>query len=400
MRKYLNVTRVTIRGQQYYRARLNFPANDKNVRPRPKDFYARSAREADAKRSEYRERDGWQQKPLDSKITVAELLRDHFIPYQEARASQGDLSATRLEHRRSRLRRYVLEAEWAEDLADTRLERLSIAAVEEFFHNLTKRASSAETYNLVRCDLILAFKMAKRHLPRHRTAYFEDVPQLRVVRKAKKVFDVALILGKIWDDRIPLFSRLPVAFEFVMNCRPSEMFALRWADVDLRNHSVKLHAAMVWNKKEKPEDSSYRIREHGKGGEKSDRTLPMPAELTAMLRALQKNQRSVGPASEFVFCRENGKPYDKDTFDAFWKQIKRDLALPDGPTFYSLKTLGNSWARSQGVSGHAQARKMGHTTSRMSDTAYRELLDPELVAAVEIYGTNRPQPRKKASKIR
>jgi len=36
----------------------------------------------------------------------------------------------------------------------------------------------------------------------------------------------------------------------------------------------------------------------------------------------------------------------------------------------------------------------------MSDTAYRELLDPELLDAVEIYGANPKQPRKKAAKTR
>lgn len=415
VRKYINVTKVTIRGHRYYAARLLFPPDPvTGVRPRKKDFYGKSAAEAHAKREAYRaERHDEPKRKARFEITFAQFLEETFLPFEEARCQQGQLSETRLAHRRSRIERFILRADDPPSLASTPLSYITVAVVEDFFHQLTMTNShhasnssrsngrnnrgltkpdhkskalrvTAETYNLLRRDLILAFKLAKRRLPLPREEYFEDIPDLRVIRKPKQIFDADTIVDLIWDDLLPPDLRLPIAFEFVVNCRPSEMFALRWADVDFRGDRVSFHAAMVWTKHEKGQPA-YRIREHGKGGEKSDRIVPMPPELTALLRSVQKDRLSNGPPSEYVFCRANGEPYNKDTFDTFWQCLRETLGLPLGPTFYSLKTLGNSWARSHGVSGHAQAAKMGHTSTRMSDTSYRTLLSPEMVKAVDVF---------------
>lgn len=106
-----------------------------------------------------------------------------------------------------------------------------------------------------------------------------------------------------------------------------------------------------------------------------------------------------GNCSEFVFCRSDGHGYDKDAFANEWPRVREALALPEGPTFYSLKTAGNSYALANGVSSAAQARKMGHTSTRMADNTYRQILNAEIVNAVEVYRRKLPSPGEKRGEI-
>ena len=86
-----------------------------------------------------------------------------------------------------------------------------------------------------------------------------------------------------------------------------------------------------------------------------------------------------------MFCDEHGLQHDKDSFRYTWRRIHSELKLPNGPTFYSLKMAGNSYALANGVTVAAQAAKMGHTTTRMAEGAYRSLQRNELQDAVNIY---------------
>ncbi len=102
-----------------------------------------------------------------------------------------------------------------------------------------------------------------------------------------------------------------------------------------------------------------------------------------------------GLSSEYVFYRSDGSRHDKDSFADACERIRKELKLPDGPTFYSLKTTGNTYALANGNPSAVQAKKMGHTTTRMADNDYRTIMDAEIVKAVEIYATRQSRTAKR-----
>lgn len=392
MKGYVNVTKFTVKKGSgktytYYRANLILPRDpETGAQPKPRSFCASTAREAHQKREEHRRRH-FADRAQDAAgfrdpRTLESFVQDHFLKFEEMRYEKGQLSATRLQARRSRFKRFLLERETAPAirLRLATLGTLTIASVEDFFYDLyMDPVVTPETYNLLRQDFILAFKLARRRLPERCLEYCAEVPAQRVVRKTKLLFDSEQIEKAIRNEKYPLESRVPVAFEYIMNPRPSEMFALRWADIDFKNNTVRLDDAVVRGL------TGYHVRAHTKNFERSDRTVPMPPELTHLFDRLKKQRLAKGMKSEFIFCKAQGGHHNKDSFrQRAWPRIKADLGLPDGPTFYSLKTLGNSRHRSSGVSGQVQMVKMGHTTPRMSDSAYRRIQPSEMEDAMEL----------------
>ncbi|HEV2262110.1 MAG TPA: hypothetical protein VGR69_07495, partial [Candidatus Rubrimentiphilum sp.] len=57
-----------------------------------------------------------------------------------------------------------------------------------------------------------------------------------------------------------------------------------------------------------------------------------------MLRELRKERMASGSIEDHVFLWR-GKPLNKDRCRYAWDEAREQLGLPQGPTFYSLKTL-------------------------------------------------------------
>ncbi len=379
-RKYPNCRERQIGGHTYWIARLLFPPDPfTGVRPKPKEFSAKTAADAHNAREKYRKQFNRNPK-ADRSTTFAQFLECEFFAYEEARHKTGSLSWGRYQERKSRLSRFVLQHPKGKQLCNVSLAHLTPELLEQFFDELLKDSVTPNRRNMVRQDLMLAIRKAKRRLPFPVSEYFLDIPVQREERKPKKLFDADDVLDRIGDESRPLQSRAVVAFEFIMNCRPNEMFALTWSDIDWRTEQVMIFKAV------QRAQHGFTIKDSTKIGRKGDRVLPLGLILAPLLRQVQKARMKDGIASEYVFCQPDGRPYDKDSFKYAWERIRKELALPDGPTFYSLKTTGNSYALANGVSSAAQAKKMGHTSTRMADNVYRTVMDAEIVKAVEVYG--------------
>lgn len=379
MAKYPNCRQRQIGGKTYWVARLVFQRDPvTNLRPRPKDFSAKSAAEAVRKREVFLKE--YKRNPnADRETTFAQFIESDFVPFVEAQYNAAELSWGRFSERRSRLKRFVLEHDSGQQLCRTALANVTPELLERYFDRLLRAGLSANRRNMVRQDLMLALRKAKRRLPFPVSEYFTDIPQAREERKRKALFNPEDVLDRIYDDERDSEARLVVAFEFIMNCRPNEMFALTWTDIDWRAQTVSIYKAVQRDR------TGFKINGATKTGRKGDRLLPLPELLIDLLRRTQRQRMAEGRSSEYVFCDKRGRPYDKDSFANEWARIRKSLDMPDGPTFYSLKTTGNSYALANGVSSAAQAKKMGHTSTRMADNTYRHLMNAEIVNAVEVY---------------
>jgi len=77
----------------------------------------------------------------------------------------------------------------------------------------------------------------------------------------------------------------------------------------------------------------------------------------------------------------------KNTFGHRWTAYKTLLGLPAGPTFYSLKHLGNSWLDEQGVGAAVRQKRMGHKDDRMARNVYRRVRDAEMDSATQAFAS-------------
>ena len=386
MGKFKNVVQVVRRGHTLYRARLSFPFDPElGCKPTPKDFYAATEREADRKRSDYKP-----EQSLTDKAAFTTFLLDEFLPYQESRYRNGELSWTRCADRKSRIHRFILApAPVLLHLAKARIRKVALgkltpAIMEEFFRALEGDSVGAITRDKLRNDLRLALRLAKRRIPSRIDDYFEDVRVTKPPRQPRSLFGIDQVLTAINNQAKPLFARALVSFELTVQCRPSEMFALRWSDVDLEAGTVRFGKAM------RRTAAGYEVTNGTKTGERGVRMVPLGSTLTQTLRSLQlaaTSQENDEDGYIFTWQGKRGpaKPLNKDRLRYAWAEVRNALELPEGPDFYSLKHLGNSFALRSGVDIAAQAKKMGHTTTRMASNDYREVFGSELVAAAAVF---------------
>jgi integrase len=385
MKKYPNCRLRRIGGHSYWVARLVFPPDPfTGIRPRTKEFSAKTAAEAHAAREKARET--FDRNPrADRNTTFAAFLKNEFLPFEESRYKDGALSWGRYQERRSRIQRFVLQHEAGKKLCRYTLASLTPELLEQFFDALLRANVGPNRRNMVRQDLLLAIRKAKRRLQFPVSEYFLDIPAASEIRKRKALFAADDIIDRIYDESFSVESRATVAFEFIINCRPNEMWPLLWDDIDWQTNEVTINKAL------QRDEHGYTVKDCTKTGRRGDRRLPLGTLLSDLLRRILKARMADGVASEYVFCQADGTRHDKDSFAYAWDRIRRELNLPSGPTFYSLKTVGNTYALANGIPSSVQAQKMGHTTTRMADNDYRMVMDSEVIKAVEIYGKPRPK---------
>jgi integrase len=157
------------------------------------------------------------------------------------------------------------------------------------------------------------------------------------------------------------------------------MWALQWKDIDLEKGVVHFYKAM------RKSESSYNVSDGTKTGYKGVRTLPLGNTLLEMLTALRRPLEGQETASLRVFTGPRGEQINKDRFKSLWEKIEESLGLPPGPTFYSLKHLGNSFLASQNVNSEARAKRMGHTTDKMAKDVYRIDIPDENMQVVSVF---------------
>jgi integrase len=363
---------------------LHFPFDkDLGYKPPAKDFYASTAAEAD------RLRRAWKPEvsTLDKATSLLDYVNNVFLPEQLAKSEQGALSFSVYQNRLWRLKKYLVDPD-NEGLASSRIRLVKLGAlqphhVSDYFKAVLMANVNQEASHRLKDDLQACLKSARHKIPHPVRLYFEDldVPALPKRIKPLMVFDPQMIFAAITDESKPIEDRALVAFQFIMQCRPSEMFALTWDDIDLETGSVTFYKKVAQVKKPGLE-ARWDVIETPKTGQSGVRTIALGAGLVALLTELRKKSKN---GKGFVFCSAQGKMLHKERFKDMWPKVKRSLSLPDGPTFYSLKHLGNSFAISQGISTQVQGKRMGHTSDRMARQVYREILDTEMSQSVAVF---------------
>jgi integrase len=119
--------------------------------------------------------------------------------------------------------------------------------------------------------------------------------------------------------------------------RKSEILGLKWEDVDFRSDNIHLL------------DSKS-----GKG-----RTVPMNEEVRSLMNGLTRS-RFIG---EYVFCKQDGKPYSN--IKKTYHRARRKAGLDD-VRFHDLRHTTGSWLAQQGTDLLTISEVLGHATMAMT----------------------------------
>lgn len=385
MAKFLNCIKIRA---SLWRARLTFPFDPElGYKPSAKDFYGKTAAEADKNRREWKP----ENKSVDREMTLLDFVKDHFIADQEAMVKAGNISWAYVERRTMILRKYFLEPD-DKRLKESPLRKVALGNLkpqhmEAYFKCVALTNISQEYHHRLKTDMRAVLKLAKHKIPESVVDYFKDieVPPLPKRQNMLVLFDPQEIYSRIVDESLPVEDRALIGFPFILNRRPSEAFALQWTDLDLDAGTIHIHKAM-----KRILGGSFKIGKL-KTEDKAIRVLPLGEELKSLFARLQQQRIQQGIENQFVFLTKTDRvPYNTQNFKKNWKKIKKVLRLPDGPTYYSLKHLGNSYALANGVSVEAQAWKMGHSDTTMAQSVYREIMGAEKIKTVSIYSQLAP----------
>lgn len=247
-----------------------------------------------------------------SKVTVGEYLDDWLRSAVRGKAANTE----------SAYRHGIAPAK--ERLGALRLQKLTTRDVEDLVDWMLtsgrKRGGKAGTPLSPRAAQITLSKLRtaldtavqRRLVPFNVAAPVKCPAQVKVRRTPWSPYEVRTFLTAIRDDRLygPLLLSL-------LGLRPEEVCGLRWADdVDLDAETLTIAnvRTLVWTAAD-----GGQVVEKGPKTDAGNRTLPMPASVTAALRGLKASQAAerlaAGEAYEpsgYVLVDELGEPFKTD----------------------------------------------------------------------------------------
>jgi integrase len=183
------------------------------------------------------------------------------------------------------------------------------------------------------------------------------------------------VFRRLLRNSDPPFRRV-LLFLRLTGCRPGEMSAARWQDLDEQRNVIILTRHKTARKTGKPRI----IVLH-----------PIAARMLAWL-ALHKV-----PGQEFIFVNQLGNPWNHRSLACKFWRLKDKLRLPPGVKLYGIRHGFATRAVKRGVNLKTVAELMGHVNTRMTEHYTHIAGDVEhlLDAAQRVSGANN-QPRRGA----
>jgi integrase len=268
-------------------------------------------------------------------------------------------------------------------LGKAKLQRLTVGQVERMLRDMAAAGSSADGIRRARSLLARAIRRAQRDGLVHRNvAELADVPR-GTVRKSK-----AMTLGQVRAllalDLSP-FWRAYIVTALTCGLRPGELGGLRWQDVDLSGATIRVRMCL----KALPGPDGKRVLVlAGLKTERSRRTMALPRDAAAVLRALKAQQAKdrlrlgTGYAdSGLVFAAEHGGPrWPQDVRRQFARLCER-AGLGAGWHPHETRHTWVSVLSDAGVDIEDIADAAGHVTSAVTRSTYRHQLADKLTKA-------------------
>ncbi len=227
--------------------------------------------------------------------------------------------------------------------------RVTTTAVQQYITSRQGAKAANATINRELAVLKRAFSLGRKYTP-PKVVRAPHIPMLKEnnVRKGFLEHDEFLRL----HDALPLEIRPVLTFAYYTGCRKSEILALIWDQVDLKERIIRLDPGTTKN--DEP------------------RILPLGTELLTTLETLRQQRDAGYPDCRFVFSRD-GKPVRN--FRKSWDQacLRAGLWLGDKRTgrptrlFHDLRRTGVRNLIRAGVPERIAMAISGHKTRSVFD---------------------------------
>ena len=208
------------------------------------------------------------------------------------------------------------------------------------------------------------------------------------------------VLSREEQDRLILAARLapePAAFGIIFDLftglRLGELCGLRWEHVYMERRAFQV--CETRNRLPNHDDSieastSVRTMQTTKT-DHSRRTVYLMDQLYQDLSAYQAAQREMAAtypgynSGGYVFCQENGDPYEPRTFQDLFKRCVKKAGIKDA-NFHAMRHTFATRSLEQGMDVVTLSRLLGHATPSITLDKYGHALDEHKRSSVEKLG--------------
>ena len=166
-------------------------------------------------------------------------------------------------------------------------------------------------------------------------------------------------MAKHYDERVVAYF----AFAFATGCRPEELIAIRWADIDWNYRTVLVQRARTAG--ETKTVKTYQVRH-----------VDLTLEAIAALQASKAFSFMRGVDAEIFQDPVTGEPWqnERSQRDQYWAPTLRRLGIRHRRAYQTRHTYATI-ALMGGVTPTYIARQMGHKNAQMLFTTYTKWID-------------------------
>ena len=154
---------------------------------------------------------------------------------------------------------------------------------------------------------------------------------------------------------------MPILLAGMCGLRRSEVFGLRWSDIDFEEEKISINQVAIYDK----ENKQWIIKEKPKN-QKSRRTFSLPSEIISTF----KKYKGIG----LVCCNNDGSIVNGGTFSHHFSDLLKKYELPH-IRFHDLRHFNATMMLKYGVSDKEAARRLGHATPNTLRKTYQQYLD-------------------------
>lgn len=305
---------------------------------------------------------------VDSGLTFAEFMNDHYLPHAKTRAS-----AKTFERWNEIARIRLIPA-----FGKTKLTAMRSATIQETYDQWLQagrngKPLSAQTVVHYHRLLFRAMKFAKRKSFVARNVV-EDVDPPKVVKREMTALDEPQTV-RLLNDLRGTKLEVPVTLAVYAGLRRGELCGLRWKDVDFENARIAIRQAV--------EQTRDGVRFKSPKTTHGRRTIALPRAVMAQLREHEKRQAEsrelMGSAwqdNDLVFpcpVRGDGSIWAPDAFGrAFSWQVKH-LDLPRF-RLHDLRHTNASLLLKNGVLDKTVSGRLGHASTAFTKDTYAHVI--------------------------
>ena len=314
-------------------------------------------------------------KKTDAGNRIREIVRRHQTgePLKANNDTFGTfldewIEAKRMSVEESSLQTYIstIETYIRPLLGKLLLNRITADDIQRTYRKLREDGLGPVTIRYVHNVLSMIFKLAvkRKKLMGSPMAGVEIPKECKQTSGDEKTEDRAMTPEQVAQfleaaDGTRFENLLKLAFH--IGCRPGELLALKWADLDIAARTLRINQSIVWRKAgdwylKKPKTKLSR------------RTLPLTEMLMEILSAQRRRQLEerirVGKLwtdHGFIFADEVGEPYPQWALRHQFRLILKAAGLPENFTPYTTRHTMATLLIAGGTNAKAVSERLGHS---------------------------------------